>query len=168
MGDLRVLPAELKDANAILALQRRAYQSEARLYDDWNLPPLIQTLEELAAEFQSHLLLKAVSASRLVGSVRAKEDLSTVHIGRLMVEPSVQGQGIGSTLLQAIERAFPTASEFQLFTGSRSVGNIALYKRHGYAVTHERALSPSVTLIYMSKANTAYRAGRRSEIDLVR
>jgi predicted N-acetyltransferase YhbS len=155
MNDLRVLPAELQDASAILDLQRRAYESEAKLYNDWSIPPLTQTLEELVAEFQTNLLLKAVSAARLVGSVRARENTKIVQIGRLVVEPSFQGQGIGSRLLQAIEAAFPSTGEFQLFTGSRSVGNIALYKRHGYAVTHEKVLSPSVTLVCMSKASTA-------------
>lgn len=29
------------DAAAILELQRLAYQSEAELYQDWNIPPLI-------------------------------------------------------------------------------------------------------------------------------
>jgi predicted N-acetyltransferase YhbS len=155
MDDLRVLPADPANADAILDLQRRAYQSEAKLYNDWSLPPLRQTLEELVAEFESHLFLKAVSAARLVGSVRAKRDIKTIQIGRLIVEPSVQRQGIGGRLIQAVEAAFPHASTFQLFTGSRSVGNIALYKRHGYLVTHETTLAQSVTLVHMSKANAS-------------
>ena len=40
---------------AILALQKLAYESEARLYDDWKLPPLTQTLDSLQAEFASTL-----------------------------------------------------------------------------------------------------------------
>jgi len=151
MNDLRVLPADPTDAAAILDLQRRAYQSEAKLYNDWNIPPLRQTIEELVAEFETHLLLKAVSHDGLVGSVRARRDMETIQIGRLIVEPSVQRQGIGSRLLQAVEAAFPEASTFQLFTGSRSVGNLALYKRHGFSVTHETAVSRSVTLVHMSK-----------------
>jgi hypothetical protein len=44
----------------------------ARLYDDWSTPPLTQTLESLQEEFAISLVLKAVSGSRLMGSVRAK------------------------------------------------------------------------------------------------
>lgn len=39
--------ATVEDAVEILALQRLEYQSEAHIYGDWMLPPLIQTLEEI-------------------------------------------------------------------------------------------------------------------------
>lgn len=48
------------DARDILALQRLAYQSKAALYDDFGIPPLTQTLDELESEFDNHLFLKAV------------------------------------------------------------------------------------------------------------
>lgn len=42
-----ITAASPADAAAILALQKLAYQSEARLYNDFSIPPLLQTLEEL-------------------------------------------------------------------------------------------------------------------------
>ncbi len=45
-GD-EIAAATVDDAEIILALQRLAYQSEAAIYDDFTLPPLIETLEEL-------------------------------------------------------------------------------------------------------------------------
>lgn len=150
-----VSKASLEDAPAILALQRAAYESEARLYNDWSIPPLQQTLEQLQAEFRVGLVLKAVAGSALLGSVRAQVKGGTVQIGRLVVEPSAQRQGIGSTLLRAIETAFPSAEHFELFTGSRSEANIRLYERHGYAVTHSQELSPNLTLVFMHKSNVA-------------
>jgi ribosomal protein S18 acetylase RimI-like enzyme len=155
MDELRVLPALLEDAPAILKLQRRAYQSEAQLYNDWSIAPLTQTLAELTAEFRSSVVLKAVSRHQLLGSVRGKNDSGVVHIGRLIVEPAAQRRGIGSKLLLAIELAFPGARSFELFTGSRSTGNIELYKRHGYRITHEKLLTPGVNLVFMLKPNAA-------------
>ena len=38
-----------KMRRAILELQKLAYQSEARLYEDWTLPPLTQTLGSSAS-----------------------------------------------------------------------------------------------------------------------
>jgi hypothetical protein len=35
-----ISPAAVDDAEAILALQRLAYQSEAAIYDDFTIPPL--------------------------------------------------------------------------------------------------------------------------------
>ena len=49
---ISILPAEPQDARAILGLQKLAYQSEARLYNDWSLPPLAQTLESLLDLYQ--------------------------------------------------------------------------------------------------------------------
>ncbi|RMW98946.1 GNAT family N-acetyltransferase [Allofranklinella schreckenbergeri] len=150
---LTICPASLEDAPAILALQRVAYASEARLYDDWNIPPLTQSLEQLQAEMQVSVVLKATVDGALVGSVRAQGVNGVVQIGRLMVEPGAQGRGIGSALLSAIEAAFPAAQQFELFTGSRSEANVRLYGRHGYRITHHQALSPNVTLVFMVKPN---------------
>ncbi len=57
---MEIVYAEVVDAATILALQRAAYQAEAKLYDDPHLPPLRQTLVELIAEFDTHVFLKAV------------------------------------------------------------------------------------------------------------
>jgi len=40
-------PASIEDASEILSLQKVCYQSEAEIYRDYNIPPLIQTLEEI-------------------------------------------------------------------------------------------------------------------------
>ena len=54
-----ISPASLTDAEAILALQKLAYESEARFYDDRSLPPLIQDIASLREEFGESLVLKA-------------------------------------------------------------------------------------------------------------
>ncbi|MBI5817529.1 MAG: GNAT family N-acetyltransferase [Verrucomicrobia bacterium] len=148
--------ATLEDAETILALQKLAYQSEAKLYNDWSLPPLTQTLESLGEEFRTSVILKATEDNRIVGSVRAKVSGGTCAIGRLIVHPEFQGQGIGSKLLQAIEASCAGVARFELFTGSKSEANIRLYQRHGYTITRTQTISPTVTLTFLEKpANTA-------------
>jgi ribosomal protein S18 acetylase RimI-like enzyme len=144
------------DAPDILALQKLAYQSEAKLYNDWTLAPLVQDVESLRQEFSSSTVLKAELAGRLVGSVRARAKNGVCCIGRLIVHPDFQGRGIGSSLLTAIEAHFNDASAFELFTGAKSAGNIRLYQRHGYALTRTESLSPSVSIVFLTKtAHTA-------------
>jgi len=148
-----ITTASTDDAATILALQKLAYQSEARLNNDWSLPPLTQTLESLLEEFGHSIVLKAMLGDRLVGSVRARQEGDTCLIGRLIVHPDVQGQGIGSRLLHEIEARFADAARFELFTGSKSERNIRLYQRHGYVISRTQALSPAVTITYLDKRN---------------
>jgi RimJ/RimL family protein N-acetyltransferase len=143
--------AQINDAEAILGLQKRAYESEARLYNDWRIPPLTQSLDSLKSDILAGGVLKYSRGGAIIGSVRASLRDGKCEIGRLIVEPAFQGQGIGSALLAAIEAKFPQADRFELFTGSRSEGNIHLYQRHGYAITAIQALSPAVTLVFMAK-----------------
>jgi len=58
------------DIPAILALQKLAFLSEAKLYDDYSIPPLTQTEESLRAEFSRAVFLNAVEDLVLVGSIR--------------------------------------------------------------------------------------------------
>ena len=51
-----IVQAEEADLEAILELQRLAYQGEARLLNDFSIPPLMQTLEEMKEEFRSGIL----------------------------------------------------------------------------------------------------------------
>jgi len=147
----RIEHARPADALAVLELQWLAYQSEARLYDDWTLPPLTQTLENLRDEFAGSVVLKAVEADRLIGSVRARESHGVCSVGRLIVHPELHGRGVGTMLMRHIEAEYPDATAFELFTGSRSEGNIRLYERLGYTRSHEKILSPSVTLVFLEK-----------------
>lgn len=139
------------DAEEILALQKLAFQSEAKLYNDWSLAPLMQSIESLLEEFTHSMVLKATVGKRLVGSVRARQNGETCSIGSLIVHPELRGQGIGSQLLRSIEAQFKDVSKFELFTGSKSEANIRLYQRHGYVITRTQPRSQTVTLVFLEK-----------------
>ena len=121
------------DAGEILTVQRAAWVTEARLNGTTELPPLTQTLAELEAEFETYRALVAVEGHRIVGIVRARQEGPVWHIGRLGVVPDRQGAGIGPRLLAAIEAAAPPDVQvLALFTGPKSLRNVALYERFGY------------------------------------
>lgn len=143
--------ADVADAAAILELQKLAYESEARLYNDWQIPPLMQTLDGIRGEFSSKTFLKASAGGLLVGSVRAACEKDVCEIGRLVVHPQYQRQAIGTRLMHAIEATFPQAERFELFTGDRSLGNIRLYQRLGYGIVRSERPSVAVTLVFMEK-----------------
>ena len=125
---MSILPVCEADLPAILAVQKTAFADEARLVGDWNLPPLTQTLSELAEDLRKGVMLKALSdRNELVGTVRAQASGLSMHIGRLAVLPQWRGRGYGSALLQAIMAA-TTASRYELFTSAQSERNLRLYQ----------------------------------------
>jgi len=143
--------ATLSDAEAILALQKLAYQREAALHDDFTIPPLVQSLEDLRATFDDHVFLKATVDDRLAGSVRARQDGPTWHIGRLIVHPEFQKKGIGTDLMQQIEARGGAASRYELFTGHKSADNLRFYARLGYREFKRKVISSKLTLVFMEK-----------------
>ena len=133
INHLRIVRATVADAEEILVLQKLAYQSEAELYGNFDIPPLKQTVEELRDQFKDHVILKAVHEDKIIGTVRAYEENGTCFIGRLAVHPALQNRGVGTALLKAIEGHF-APKHFELFTGAKSGKNLSLYKKLGYAV----------------------------------
>ncbi|HNT73423.1 MAG TPA: GNAT family N-acetyltransferase [Anaerolineae bacterium] len=139
------------DLDAILALQKLAYRSEAERYSDFTLPPLRQTPEEIRADFARMTFFKATSGERIVGSVRGYEKDGTCYIGRLIVHPDVQNRGIGARLLQTLEQHFSTARRFELFTGHKSEPALHLYHKLGYREFKRQEMATH-TIVFLEKA----------------
>ena len=139
---------------AILALQKLAYQSEAAIYNDFRIPPLTQTLDEITADFAQQVFLKATLNGQIIGSVRGYIKGTTCYVGRLIVHPEHQNQGFGTRLLREIEATFEQAERYELFTGSRSARNLHLYEKLGYREYRREQLSPAVELVYLEKHRT--------------
>jgi ribosomal protein S18 acetylase RimI-like enzyme len=144
--------AKVEDAAAILSLQHLAYQTEGEIYNDYTIPPLIQTLDELKEEFGEYLVLKAIINDRIVGSVRGRMDEDTCYVGRLIVHPEYRNQGIGRKLMDELEPRFPDARVFQLFTGHKSKNNIILYQKLGYRISSREPVTSGITLVHMTKS----------------
>jgi ribosomal protein S18 acetylase RimI-like enzyme len=146
-----IVAAERADAEAILAIQRLAYESEARRYQNWQIPPLVETLDSVREQIERHVVLKAIVDGRLVGSARGVVTDGVCEVRRLSVDPALQRRGIGSALIDAVERRFPDVDAFELYTGNRSVENLRLYERHGYRPVRTKALPGDVSLVFLRK-----------------
>lgn len=62
--------ATAQDAEQILKLQYLCFQSEAELYGNYRIDPLVQTLDSLHAEIATNLVFVARLGDEVVGSVR--------------------------------------------------------------------------------------------------
>jgi RimJ/RimL family protein N-acetyltransferase len=142
--------ANIRDSEEILALQKLAYSSEAKLHGDFQIPPLTESIDELRDKFKTHIFLKATIDDKIVGSVRAFQEEDTCYVGRLMVHPDFQNQGIGTKLLLEVERLF-SCRKFELFTGERSLRNIRLYEKLGYRRFKVERFGDNFALVYLEK-----------------
>jgi ribosomal protein S18 acetylase RimI-like enzyme len=146
-----ITQASLQDAVSILELQKLAYQSEAQLYGDFRIPPLIQTLDELKSDFAGKVFLKVQIENRVIGSVRGYQAGDTCYVERLIVHPDHHRQGIGTALMNQLELCFEQVQRFELFTGDKSERNIQLYKRLGYEIFKTQKMHKNLSFVFMEK-----------------
>lgn len=146
--------ASVADAEEILALIRRAFVPVAERYADPALPPLVESLDDHRARYASHVVLKATNErGAIVGTVQGilRSD-GTCYVARLAVEPAMQARGIGRALTEALEAEFAGATRFELFTGGRCAGSLALYESLGYTETRRERVDDRLTVVWMAKA----------------
>ncbi|WP_163103175.1 GNAT family N-acetyltransferase [Peribacillus alkalitolerans] len=147
----KIMRATVEDATAILSIQKLAYVSEAEIYGNYEIEPLMQTVSDVEKAFDTHLILKYLLNDILVGSVRAYEKDGTCYIGKLMVHPDFQNRGIAKELMKEIESLFEDA-RFELFTGSESKKNISFYEKIGYkGYKTEKLAREDTVFLFMEK-----------------
>ncbi|WP_161883712.1 GNAT family N-acetyltransferase [Deinococcus alpinitundrae] len=135
--------ANADDLPALLRLQKLAFQSEAERYPETEIAPMRQTLPELVKEFPKYTMLVAEQGGEPIGSVRGRVVNGRGEIGRLMVHPTWRAQGWGKCLMREIEAALDVTN-YILFTGEQSVGNLKLYESLGYVRSGQFKAGPLV------------------------
>ena len=146
-----VRPMRTGDAAGVLAVQLAAFTIESELYDDPELPPLLEPHADLNHWLDAGGLgFVAEADGRLVGSIRIELDGDVVLISRLSVAPEYQRRGIGEALLRHAESVTPAVTA-RLFTGHLSAANLRLYARLGYTEERRQPVDAKVTLVHLRK-----------------
>ncbi|WP_200309382.1 GNAT family N-acetyltransferase [Streptomyces adelaidensis] len=149
-----------QDAEQIFRLQYLCFQSEAALYGNYRIDPLVQSLDSVRDEVASDCVFVARLGDEVVGSVRgALHDDGTASIGKLCVHPRLQGHGIGARLLRAAESTLAEergATRFRLSAGHRSESSLRLYRRVGYEAVGTSQGSDGVPMVVLEKPAGAY------------
>ncbi len=140
-----------KDIPVMLEIQKKAFLVQARMYDAYNIPPMIETEDDIDLYSDKLKILVAESEGKLIGSVRIAFGDNDAEIKRLSVADGLQNKGIGRKLLNEAEKHCAGLERIWLFTGGQSKKNISLYTKMGYAPYKEEPFKDQFTLIYMEK-----------------
>lgn len=142
------------DLQAVLSLQKVAFTKVAKQMNNYDLPSLSQTIRDIRNDFDTCVILKYTASDNLIfGSVRGNICNDNIcHIGKLIVHPDFENQGIGTTLMYEIEKYFPSCLKFTLFTGEETPNTLYLYTKVGYRVVCKKKID-GINLIYMEKDN---------------
>ena len=146
--------AEPADAGELFTLQRAAFVTEGWLNGSFEIPPLTETLAQVRASVSTGTVLVARLRGRLIASVRGEvRPGGRWYVGRLMVAPDRQHQGIGSLLMDEIEALAPPDTEaIRLFTGAASAATQTYYRRRGYVDVERIDTAEGVPVVVMERA----------------
>ena len=128
-----IVRAVAGDAGELLTLQRACWLAEQQANPGVHVPAVHESLDDVRAGLATWDTYVLRRSGRLVGAVRARLDGAAWDVGRLMVAPDLQGEGLGRRLLAHIEACAPEqATSYQLFTGAGSARNQRMYRKAGY------------------------------------
>lgn len=152
--NFQIVTAQKEDLPEILDLQKESYQSEAELHNEYNIPPLTQTIESTFEEFDNGwLFLKVLYNNEIIATGRGVTEGDTTHIAKLAVKKEFQNQKLGQMMLLEIENRLANCRRYELFTGNKSDRNLYLYKKFGYYEFRRQVINSNLTLVYLEKQN---------------
>lgn len=128
-------------ARILLDLQKDAYAIEAELMGDNRIPPLRDTLVDIAAWRGNWLV--AWDGVHLVGAVAWDDNGDQLEIDRLMVAPSAHRHGVGSALVQRVIGA-AEGRPIRTATGRDNPPAIHIYQKHGFEAVGDEEVPPGI------------------------
>lgn len=124
-----------KDAGPLLVLQRCCWVSVAINNKSLAVPALHESLDDLRAWIEQWQVYLLEVEGRIIAAIRGRARDQDWEIGRLMVAPDFEGQGLGRWLLSYCESAAPAqCRRYFLFTAPGNARGIEIYKRAGYLI----------------------------------
>jgi tRNA (guanine37-N1)-methyltransferase len=138
VGADEIRAATPADAGEILTLQLACWVAEQQANPGVEIHAQRETLEDVRRWLGQWTVIVRRRDGRLIAAARGRVERRGDHagawdVGRLMVAPDLQGQGLGRDMLERIEAAAPAGvAAYVLFTGAGSADNLRMYKKAGY------------------------------------
>ena len=141
--------AEPTTASEIVAVQQSGYEVEADIIGFKDLPPLLESADDVA--LLDSVMLGARDGTRLIGVVGYRRSGDVVDVDRLVVDRSHFRHGVATALLTELHRRETTARRFQVSTGSANVPAIRLYQHLDYRIERTEALPVGLEIVHLCR-----------------
>lgn len=152
-----IVPFELKYADTVYDIQRKAYFPLFIKYNDIDTDPYCESRETVLrkysrADTDGYLFM---SENTFVGCIRIVKEGAACRVSALAVLPEFQNRGIAQSALKHIESHYPEIKIWRLDTIGQEQGSCRLYEKLGYKKTGtERTLKDGLTLVdYIKEIN---------------
>lgn len=145
-----IVPFELKYADTVYEIQRKAYFPLFIKYNDIDTNPYCESKEIVLAKYtradtDGYLFM---SENAFVGCVRIVKEGAICRVSALAVLPEFQNRGIAQSALARIEKNYPEIKVWRLDTIEQEKGNCRLYEKLGYKRTGAaREIKEGMTLV---------------------
>ena len=98
---------------------------------------LKETVADFAQRLRADTIFVAESDGALIGSIFCSPDGDALYIGRLAVAPDWRRRGVASALMEAAKEEARRIGAARITLKARIslASNIALFRRHGFAIT---------------------------------
>ncbi len=132
----------------LLSLQRTSYQIEAEIINYDEIPPLLETKEQLkdcGESFYGYFVNEI-----LAGFLSYTEENHTLDICRVAVHPDYFRRGIADALLAQV-LSLPGLQKAIVSTGKQNLPALRLYQKHGFTIVGDREIAKGIYLTDLEK-----------------
>ena len=154
LRDSRFLPEfrqvnlhDIMESAEVLDLQKKSYKIEAELIGTDEIPPLIETFEQL--QECGETFIGCYIEGRLAGAVSFKKEEEVIDIHRMMVHPDYFRRGIAQKLIAQLEQI--GCPEMIVSTGAANTPAVKLYQKLGFERKNDSVVGNGLVIANFKK-----------------
>jgi RimJ/RimL family protein N-acetyltransferase len=152
--NLKLIKADKKDSDKILAMQKICFAPHLERYQDFETNPSMATTEMIDEWIQNDNFFKICLEGLWIGSINIRKlegaDNYKLHIINIL--PEYQNRGIGQAAIRLAEQVFPNAKSWCLETLEDMPNNRHVYEKMGYKFTGSaERINDNLTIVFYEK-----------------
>jgi len=150
--DLKITRTKMHEAEALLNIQKEAFQSDLKKYKDYDTSPAAELLDFFKYKINHSFHFTIFLNGKIAGGICIVK-ITDIHyrLVRIFLSPNLQNRGLGSKILTQMENKFPQAKVWSLDTPKDNERTRHFYEKFGYKKTKENKINNRLTLIEYEK-----------------